>query len=291
MGNVVFKIFGILIMIVHVNFAHCDCEENKLKINEIKKELNINNMELNVYVIDSIFNSTGNCFSAFQKSSCYNELAEKIYQINPYSDQIYLLEKKAILNGYCNAVLLEYSQCQWLKKICPLEYNDLEKISDSVFISKYPNANLELAFTLRFMVRHDQRIRIEHRNTPQNDSIKIDSLMSEMRKIDELNQQILSLIFRQYTYPGYSIVGCEHNAGSLIFQHMGVEFQVENIVLLDNAVNSKELYEDLKPLIDKVLFKKFNVTIYGTHYSNRKPETDLTIINKYRNLLNLKPIQ
>ena len=38
----------------------------------------------------------------------------------------------------------------------------------------------------------------------------------------------------------------------------------------------------------KVLYKKYGVTLYGTHYSNQPPEKELKVINTYLTLLNLK---
>ena len=270
------------------SFGQESCELNKLKVNELKNGINEFNLLSSISKIDSLFSLDVNCFSEFEKSTGYNDLSELVYKLNPSSELIYSLSEKAIKHGFISAVLLEYSQNQWLKKVSPSDYNRLELLSDSLFFVKYPNANVNLAKTIRSMVRKDQQIRLEHRNTNPSDSIRCDSLLYEMKKIDDLNEYLLDSLFTIYGYPGYSLVGCEHNSCYLIFQHMGTEFQVKKIHLLEEAIEKKELYQDIHPLIDKVLYKKYGVTLYGTHYSNQPPEKELKVINYYLALLSLK---
>jgi hypothetical protein len=70
---------------------------------------------------------------------------------------------------------------------------------------------------------------------------------------------------------------------------MSIDFQVKYIYLLDQAVANKELFENLNFLIDKILYNKYGVTLYGTHWSGQKPVTEPEIVEKYRSLLNLMP--
>ena len=284
------NIFLIFVFAISTSsFGQESCELNKLKVNELKNGINKSNLLSSIATIDSLFLLEVNCFSEFEKSTGYNDLSELVYKLNPSSELIYSLSEKAIKNGYPNAVLLEFSQNQWLRKVCPNDFNRLEHLSDSLFFAKYPNANVNLAKTIRSMVREDQRIRLEHRNTNPSDTIRCDSLLFEMKKTDDLNELLLDSLFTIYGYPGYSLVGCEHNSCYLIFQHMGTEFQVKEIHLLEEAIDKQELYQDIHPLIDKVLYKKYGVTLYGTHYSNQPPEKELKVINTYLTLLNLKP--
>jgi len=273
------------------SFGQESCELNKLKVIELKNGINESNLLTNIATIDSLFSHEMNCFSEFEKSTAYNDLSELVFKLKPASELIYSLSEKAIKNGYLNSVLLEFSQNQWLKKVSPNDYKDLERLSDSLFFMKYPNANVNLAKTIRSMVREDQRIRLEHRNTNPSDTNRCDSLLFEMKNTDDLNELRLDSLFTIYGYPGYSLVGCEHNACYLIFQHMGTEFQVKQIHLLEEAIDKQELYQDIHPLIDKVLYKKYGVTLYGTHYSNQPPEKELKVINTYLTFLNIKPKQ
>lgn len=270
------------------SFGQESCELNKLKVKELTNALNESNLLTSIATIDSLFSREMKCFSEFERSTGYNDISELVYKLNPSSELIYSLSEKAIKNGYLNAVLLEFSQNQWLRKVSPNDYKHLERLSDSLFFMKYPNANVNLAKTIRSMVREDQRIRLEHRNTNPNDSVQCDSLLLEMKRIDDLNEFLLDSLFTIYGYPGYSLVGCEHNACYLIFQHLGTEFQLKQIHLLEEAIDKQELYQDIHPLIDKVLYKKYGVTLYGTHYSNQSPEKELKVINSYLTLLNLK---
>ncbi len=283
------SVFWFFVFAISISsFGQERCELNKLTVIELKNGINKSNLQSSISTIDSLFSLEMKCFSEFEKSTGYNDLSELVYKLNPSSELIYSLSEKAIKNGYPNAVLLEFSQNQWLRKVSPSDYNRLEHLSDSLFFTKYPNANVNLAKTIRSMVREDQRIRLEHRNTNPSDTIRCDSLLFEMKKIDDLNEYLLDSLFSIYGYPGYSLVGCEHNSCYLIFQHMGTEFQVKEIHLLEEAFDKQELYQDLHPMIDKVLYKKYGVTLYGTHYSNQPPEKDLKVINYYLSLLNLK---
>lgn len=283
------SVFWFFVFAISISsFGQERCELNKLKVIELKNGINKSNLQSSISTIDSLFSLEMKCFSEFEKSTGYNDLSELVYKLNPSSELIYSLSEKAIKNGYPNAVLLEFSQNQWLRKVSPSDYNRLEHLSDSLFFAKYPNANVNLAKTIRSMVREDQRIRLEHRNTNPSDTIRCDSLLFEMKTIDDLNEYLLDSLFSIYGYPGYSLVGCEHNSCYLIFQHMGTEFQVKEIHLLEEAFDKQELYQDLHPLIDKVLYKKYGVTLYGTHYSNQPPEKELKVINTYLTLLNLK---
>lgn len=284
-------IINFFLNMITVQFVFGNCETNRKKVSNLLEKVTVKNVESSVLTIDSLFNLHDSCHTSYEKSITYNALAEKVFLISTSPHLIYSLSEKAIKNGYLNSVLLEFSQNQWLRKVSPSDYNHLEQLSDSLFFVKYPNANVNLAKTIRWMVREDQRIRLEHRNTNPSDSVRCDSLLFAMKKIDDLNEYLLDSIFTIYGYPVYSLVGCEHNACYLIFHHMGTEFQAKQIHLLKEAVDKQELYQDIHPLIDKVLFKKYGVTLYSTHYSNQTPEKELKVINTYLTLLNLKPMQ
>lgn len=277
-----------VLILTNLSLAQEHCEFAQLKVTELKNSISTSNMHTTISAIDSLYNTEINCFSEFDKSTGYNALSELVYKLNSASELIYSLSEKAIKNGYLNSVLLEFSHNQWLRKVSPSDYNHLEQLSDSLFFVKYPNSNVNLAKTIRSMVREDQRIRLEHRNANPSDSVRCDSLLFAMKKIDDLNEYILDSIFTIYGYPGYSLVGCEHNACYLIFQHMGTEFQANEIHLLKEAVDKQELYQDIHPLIDKVLYKKYGVTLYGTHYTNTSRELNPDVIHYYLNLLQFK---
>jgi hypothetical protein len=97
-------------------------------VNELKNGMNKSNLLTSIATIDSLFSLEMKCFSEFERSTGYNDLSELVFKLNPSSELIYSLSEKAIKNGYPNAVLLEFSQNQWLRKVSPSDYHRLELI-------------------------------------------------------------------------------------------------------------------------------------------------------------------
>lgn len=276
------------ILISCTSISNCDDLKSEIenKVSILKKD----NYLISLVEIDSNILKNKACYSKFEISELYLNISNKVFSIDSNTSISYKYLKKAVLNGYYNAVLLEFTTSQYIKQKNRILYDSLCHFSDSVYLSKYKNVNHELGYLLRFMVRQDQRIRIQHLNTTLKDSITLDSLMEKMVEIDYINEKILENIFIENGYPGYLLVGGEHNAASLIFHHMSLDFQFKYIHLLDKAVLNKQLFENINPIIDKILFGKYGITLYGTHYSNPKIETNKEIINKYRALLCLSLI-
>lgn len=283
------KKYYILLIFLNVSLLYRAniCNKNKNFITELLKEMTINSYNMNSYLIDSILQNSPRCFNKFEIAEIYNKKAEKIFSLDNQSFLVFENLKKAITNDYYNAVLLEFSPAQFIKKQNIQNYNELEKLSDSIYFSKNHKKDIQLGFLIRYMVRKDQDIRIQYRNAELSNQIKLDSLNKEMSKIDKLNEILLEDIFLKKGYPGYNLVGGELSSAYLIFHHMSIDFQCKYIHLLNEAIINKQLYQDLRPLIDKVLYNKMKVTLYGTHYTNSEIVKDEDIINKYLQMLNL----
>lgn len=279
-----FSIYGSLVS----SAREINCEDMKHHVDSLIKNINKENFSTYISDIEKVFEKHESCFKSYEIPDIYMELAEKTFDFTQDGDLTYCLKKKAILKGYDFFMILEDAPAIYLKDSYPLQYQELEHLTDSMFLVNNKNINVELAFVLRSMVRRDQEVRQREWIASDNkDTLRSDSLFVEMGEADKINELLLGDIFESYGYPGYSLVGSEHNACSLIMHHMSTDFQVKYIHLLDEAVQNKELFENLNFLIDKILYKKYKVTLYGTHWSNRVPESDPEAIKKYRLLLNL----
>ncbi len=96
-----------------------------------------------------------------------------------------------------------------------------------------------------------------------------------MSEVDLLNELLLTEIFEQYGYPGYSLVGSEHNACSLLMHHMSIDFQLK--FLEKNAdyygcfyVQIAGFNPSILPKILDLIYSKFNLNddLYG--YPNKE---------------------
>jgi hypothetical protein len=159
-------------------------------------------------------------------------------------------------------------------------------------ILKNKNINLQLGFLLRYMIRKDQDVRTREMiaRGKQKTNRVLDEFADEMNKVDSVNEILLTEIFEQYGYSGWALVGSEGLSASLIFEHMTPDFQVKYIHLLEDARQKQQLFigeRDFHFVIDKLLYKKYGITLYGTHWTKIPPEKDKAVVNKYRGLLQL----
>lgn len=266
------------------------CARTKNYVDSLLQTVNEQNYETTIALIEEAFNKPETCFKSYQIQDIYSGLAEHTLSYTKNGEITYYLKKKAILNGYVFYMILEDTPAIFLKDNFYEKYKDLEHLTDSMFLVKNKSINIELSFRLRSMIRRDQEVRIRKRIADlENNKTLSDSLYNLMSEVDLLNELLLTEIFEQYGYPGYSLVGSEHNACSLLMHHMSLDFQLKYIYLLDQAVANKELFENLNFLIDKILYNKYGVTLYGTHWSGQKPVTEPELVEKYRSLLNLMP--
>lgn len=263
-----------------------DCELPKTSVDSNFQTIDETNYLVKLDQIKDILLNNNNCFTKLQLQEIYQQAAKKIVTYDKNGNLLFELKMNAILNGFFFFMVLEDLPAIYLKDNFPSKYQKLENLTDSMFLIHNKNINTELAFVLRSMVRRDQAIRTrETQAYLQMDTLAYDSLMGIMREVDLMNEKLLGEIFEKYGYPGYSIVGTEHNACSLLMHHMSLDFQFQNIHLLIEAVNKKELFENLNFLIDKILYAKFNLTLFGTHWSNDIPVNDQKIIDKYMSIL------
>ncbi|MBN9294464.1 MAG: hypothetical protein J0G96_10840 [Flavobacteriia bacterium] len=197
-----------------------------------------------------------------------------------------------VRNGYLHIMVLEDSIANVIKSWSPEKYKMLERVVNEEFIrnsQKYnPDINLELAFTIRHLYRLDQRtkLRIFYK---ANEPI-LDSLRKIAIKQDSITEAMLGQIFDEYGYPGISLVG-GIDAGScyIMMLHVSADFAIKYMRLVQEAINSKELYADLDFLVDKTLHKCCQRTIYGTLWSKYSPlVTDPEEIKKIKALLNIQ---
>ena len=263
---------------------------NMIACKNLIKEATVENYKEIIAKADSLLGSDTS--SGYERGFAilYSDIADVA---GHYGDQELTLfyKIKSIRMGFSHIMCLENPSAYFLKTMYPDYYKLIETLSDSVYFqrnSAMKGVNMNLAFTLRHMTRLDQRIRtydIINRKALKSNH---DSIIQEMRKIDYANEAMLGLIFETYGYPGLSLVGEDFNAASLLMQHMSIDFQVKYIHLLTEAVEHGELYENLQFLIDKILYRKYKISIYGTHYDKNSLITEPEELDRYLNLLQIK---
>jgi hypothetical protein len=249
--------------------------------------------------IDSVLELNSNCFKKYELSQLYLNLAENIAKTADFPEEkVTDYFKKAILSGSSSAVILNLHTGLYIKTNFPEQYKELEHLSDSMYVvscNNFKNAsiNLQLGFLLRYMIRKDQDVRTREmiaRSATQKRDTVLDEFVDEMNKVDSVNEVLLTEIFKQYGFPDYSLVGGEGSTASFIFEHMTPDFQIKYIHLLEEAIEKQKIFigqRDFHFMIDKLLYKKYRITLYGTHFTKAPPEKDKAVINKYRRLLQL----
>lgn len=290
-----FKLIIIILIFQSINnvvsqVPNCDSLKNRVrfKINDLDSV----NLFDQLNRIDSIIEKDSSCLTNFEKGKIYIEISDKLY----YDFKNLKLIEKYIFKGISNNVnhssILVTPAAIFIKKSSLDKYLDLIKANNSSVIEKNKdseNIDKQLMFVLRYMEMIDQEIRFKiQEEEKREESVKLDSLYRRLELIDQVNENLLGSIFETYmTYPGVSLVGTEQSTALLIFHHSGLDFRFRYFNLVQNAVNNGELYADLSFLIDKTLYEKYKVTLYGTHYSGQSKETDPQIIDKYRKLLGI----
>ncbi len=122
-------------------------------------------------------------------------------------------------------------------------------------------ANPALSFEIIEMARLDQLIRSRWIQT------KDDALLEEIKKIDQLHSEKLTIIIKAYGWPGIQLVGNEGaDAMWLLVQHSpNLEFQKKCLILLEDAVLEKDaLPKHFAYLKDRILVTEGKKQIYGT---------------------------
>lgn len=195
-----------------------------------------------------------------------------------------------IENGYVHIMVLEDSIASFFRSHHPDKYQSLEQAVNKKFVEKslkfFPNINLELAFTIRHLFRLDQRTKLPSFN--QNDKKTLDSLRLLSMQQDSITEYVLGSIFENYGYPGLSLIGEESSSVYVLMLHLGTEFQIKYVHLVQEAILKKQLYSDLNFLVDKILHKCCNKTIYGTMWSRYSPVTsDPNEVKKLKDLLKI----
>jgi len=207
-------------------------------------------------------------------------------------DYCFELTIAKVRNGFVHIIVLEDSIANVIKSYSPEKYKILEKVVNEEFIKNsekyYPDINLELAFTIRQLFRLDQRAKLKAFYY-KNNKLILDSLRRISNKQDSITEIILEQIFDEYGYPGISLVGIEASSCYIMMLHVSADFAIKYMHLVQEAINSKELYADLDFLVDKTLHKCCQKTIYGTLWSKYSPlVTDPDEIKQLKTLLNIQ---
>jgi|GEM_PF-1579589 len=266
-------------------------------VNRFENTMNGSDNRVTSKKIDSIVDANRNCLKKYEISNLYMDLTENLCKTSLTPNiEVYNYFKKAILSGASGAVILNLRTGLYIKDNFPEQYKELEHLSDSMYVvscNRFVNANinLQLGFLLRYMIRKDQNVRTREMEARQaKDTVLTKTLLNEMRKVDSVNEIILTEIFEQYGYPGWSIVGGEGSSASMIFEHMSTDFQVKYIHLIEGAIHKQQIFiadKDFHFVLDKILYRKYGITLYGNQFTDTPPETDKAIINKYLKILQL----
>lgn len=192
--------------------------------------------------------------------------------------------------GDDDVMLLENSLGVIFRLHYPEKYHKMEQAVNKKFVEKslksFPDINLELAFTIRHLFRYDQRTKLP--SFTIEDKKTLDSLRLLSMNQDSITEKVLKNIFDTYGYPGLSLIGTATNDIYVLMHHLGTDFQVKYIHLLHDAVLKNELSVDLRFLIDKILHKCCNKTIYDTPWSKHSPlVTDPDEVKKLKELLKI----
>lgn len=227
----------------------------------------------------------------------------KVYQLYPLFDSLALTAKNnedydacfdfvmaKIDNGCIDPMVLENSLGTFFRTHYPEKYHKMELAANKQFVEKslkyYPDINLELAFTIRHLFRYDQRTKQPF--LYDKDNSKNDSLITLSREQDSITQKVLKNIFDMYGYPGLSLIGTATADVYILMFHLGTDFQIEYIHLVQEAIINKQLYAEIDVLADKILHKCCNKTIYGTIWSKHSPlVTDPDEVKKLKELLKI----
>lgn len=192
--------------------------------------------------------------------------------------------------GFTDVMVLENPLGVIFRLQYPEKYQKLEQAVNKKFVEKslksFPDINLELAFTIRHLFRYDQRTKLP--SLTITDKNTLDSLRVISIEQDSITEKVLKNIFEVYGYPGLSLIGLEAGNVYVLMLHLGTEFQINYVHLVQEAILKKELYADLNFLVDKILHKCCNKTIYGTIWSRYSPlTTDPEEIKELKKILNI----
>lgn len=227
----------------------------------------------------------------------------KVYQLYPLFDSLALTAKNnedydacfdfvmaKIDNGCIDPMVLENSLGTFFRTHYPEKYHKMELAANKQFAEKslksFPDINLELAFTIRHLFRHDQRTKIA--TYADHDKKTIDSLILIAIEQDSITEKVLKNIFDTYGYPGLSLIGTATADVYILMFHLGTDFQIEYVHLVQEAIINKQLYAEIDVLADKILHKCCNKTIYGTIWSKHSPlVTDPDEVKKLKELLKI----
>lgn len=292
--KIFFVFFGAVIANCNITQnTHSDnCEIAKYNVMKLINETDKINHELNCIKIESLLKEKPLCFeNDYKVGEKLIDLSNRLFSFNNENKYIFQFKKKGITMRGGSIFTLASLSSLYYKDNYPKRYNELEFCSDSVFIAQNitNKINLELSFILRSMIKKDQSIRNRHLFADKiNDKKLADSLMKKMKFVDSINEILLSEIFDYYGYPGLSLIGSSTGSTETLVHHMSPNFQKKYISLMYQAIKNKQVFGDISFLIDKVLYSNYKKTIYGTHWSNSVPESNLDTIRYYKSLINIQ---
>lgn len=239
-------------------------------------------------VVDYLTQEKG-VLKVYQLFTIYDSLALTAKKNNDYGTCFDFVMAK-IDNGYIDVMTLEDSIGAFFRTQYPEKYLKMEQAVNKQFTDQslkyYPNINLELAFTIRHLFRYDQRTKLLTYST--KDTTMLDSLRIVSIEQDSITEKMLKNIFDTYGYPGLSLIGTATSDVYVLMLHLGTEFQIKYVHLVQDAILNKQLYADLNFLVDKILHKCCNKTIYGTIWSKYSPViSDPNEVKKLKNLLKI----
>jgi hypothetical protein len=107
-------------------------------------------------------------------------------------------------------------------------------------------------------------------------------LVNEMQRVDSLNLESIKHIFKQYGYPGKSLVGSPTNeVGWNVIQHSS---HIEQYIdIIKKAANENEIpYPLYCKMLDRLLMEKGEEQIYGTQIAGLTVVDKMTGDNKWK---------
>jgi Tfp pilus assembly protein PilF len=173
---------------------------------------------------------------------------------------------------------------------------------DSMDIQQSAGHNRELMHTLKEIQRTDQLYRnaMPSSEHPQMSTSLKDSIWKLQTVTDSLNLLKVIAVFKQYGYPGDSLVGSKYNATAwLVIQHAGLKYQEQYLPLIKAAAEKNQLpMSDVALLIDRIEMGNNRPQVYGSQINcdlNNKCTVykilDEANVNKRRASAGLIPLQ
>lgn len=173
--------------------------------------------------------------------------------------------------GTTNYLLLENSISRYLRKTDLNTYRYMEEMMEQFYQNYFKenkHLNTALCLQLQTFLRLDQRTKFDAMEC--TDLAKIDSLWAIANEQDCKMEEWLTTQLKSTGYPGKSLVGIQATDTYILFLHASTCFQMQHIHYIQSAIQQAEVTCNLEFLIDKILYKYCQKSIYGNWLN---PET------------------